>query len=297
MPITKNGIDVSAWQGNIDWASVRQDKVDFAMIRAAAGTTVDRLFLQNMKGAGLPLGVYLYSYARTPAEATAEARVLLTLIKPFKITYPVAYDIEDKMQHALSVSERTALVQAFCSVIKEAGYRPAVYTSASWFGSMLALSALGDIDKWVAQWDASQSILGEDTAIWQHSATGRVKGIKGDVDLNIAYRDYTKALPAPVAVAATPKPVTLPPVTGTPAASDSRGYKAGQKLNLVGVPMYASATAKAPSGTFTGVYWVYDSRTLSRRIRLTNGPTLAGKKPESQYVTGFANLDELQKSK
>ncbi len=187
-----SGIDVSRWQGEIDWKKVKAAGINFAMIRAASGTQEDICFQKNARGAleaGVPIGAYLYSLAATEAEALAEAEFLLKLVSGYRFSYPLVYDVEDKVQESLSNEQRTVLVEKFCSRIESAGYYAMLYSSKYWLETKFIASRIARYDHWVAQW-GSQNTYQENYGIWQYSNTGRVDGINGNVDLNFAYKDY-----------------------------------------------------------------------------------------------------------
>jgi len=195
--ILAKGIDVSRWQGTIDWNKVKAAGIDFAMIRAgycgyAGNITQDPQFAANMKGAvtaGIDVGVYLYSYAKTASAAKTAAAELLELIAPYQLTYPVAFDIEDEINVAMGKAENTAICKAFLSTIAGAGYCPILYTSKNFAESSLTMSEL-PYDLWVAHVDVAQTTYAGDYTMWQYSWTGSVAGISGDVDLNHGYKDY-----------------------------------------------------------------------------------------------------------
>lgn len=315
MAFELKGIDVSSWQGDIAWDRVKRDGIQFAMLRAAASTRVDKKFVQNISGAaaqGIPCGVYLYSMARTPAEAAAEAELVLSTIRPYHIVYPVAYDIEDKVQQALTKAQRTELVKTFCGRVAQAGYRPAVYSSLSWFNTMLDMSALSSVHVWVAQWGVSKTDYKGTPNIWQYSDKGTVAGIDGPVDMNIAYWDYAKASSAPTSVpvptstttsptpSQTPEPPAPVPATAQPAkpqpqrGTSGAALKAGAQVTLANTPMYASATAAKPTGRFSGKYWIYDGIVMNGRLRLTNASSRVNKKPIAENVTAYVNVSGLK---
>lgn len=287
MAFQQKGIDVSSWQGNIDWAKVKADGIGFAILRAASGTRQDQAFIKNIQGAraqGMPCGVYLYSVAQTPAQAVQEAEFLLNLIKPYSIVYPVVYDIEDIAQHSLTNDQRTALVEAFCNRVAQQGYRPAVYASQFWFTSRMILARLAPYDKWVAQWGAPKPTMPVPVQLWQYSNKGRVAGITGDVDLNFSYVDYTAQQPA------NPTP-PAPPITPTPPVGSS--LKAGTALRLANTPLYATAQIVQPANRVSGTYWVYDGIVLNGRLRLTNAASRVGKSPIGSNVSGYAAVTDL----
>lgn len=193
------GIDVSRWQGNVNWKKVKSDGIDFVMLglgRYRNGKGIpDPKFEYNIKHAleqNIDVGVYLYSEAVTVAQARAEAEYVLDQIDGYKISYPVAFDIEDEVHRRLTTKQRTDITIAFLEVIEEAGYYPMIYASESWFRDSMDLSRLTKYDKWVARWGSSVSF--RPLSMWQYSSTGRVKGISGDVDLDYCYKDYAKLI-------------------------------------------------------------------------------------------------------
>ncbi len=184
------GIDVSKYQGVINWQQVRDSGVKFAMIRV--GTTkkgLDDQFVNNIvnaNAAGIRTGVYIYSYATTPEQAAAEANLVLAWIAPYTVSFPVAIDIEDSCQKGLNAAQLQAIADTFCAVIHANGYEPMVYASKNWFaGRMPVVSA----PKWVAQYSSSCDYPG-DYAMWQSTSHGSFPGIAGRVDVNHLYVDY-----------------------------------------------------------------------------------------------------------
>ena len=129
------GIDVSKWQGTIDWAKVKEDGIEFVMLGTGRLNNPDPNFEYNIKNAianDIKVGIYLYSEALTVATAEAEARYVLEQIDGYKISYPVAFDIEDASQRSLTNKQRTDMTIAFLSIIEEAGYYPLIYASENW---------------------------------------------------------------------------------------------------------------------------------------------------------------------
>lgn len=189
------GIDVSHHQGAIDWGKV---KADFAIIRAGYGKYAyqeDPCFEDNIEGAynaGIPVGVYWYSYADTVAEARQEAEVCLTVIKPYKdmITLPVFFDQEyEPAILSAGNSIRTQCCVAFIRVIEAAGYKAGLYGSQDWLDNKIDDSQIpATATVWVAQYGSKCTYKGRYT-IWQHTSTGKVNGIKGNVDMNEAEDD------------------------------------------------------------------------------------------------------------
>lgn len=198
--ISHKGIDVSKHQGDIDWQQVAEDGVEFAFIRVGlrgyeTGKLVeDEYFEQNVEGAlkaGIKVGVYIYSQAINEEEILEEANLVLTKIAPYKIQCPVVFDVEkvtggDGRMNNLSVEERTNLTLLFCQTIENAGYKPMIYYNMEMGALMLDLETLENYDKWFAYYNPDFYYPYE-YKIWQYSHTGTVKGINGDVDLNISF--------------------------------------------------------------------------------------------------------------
>ena len=194
-------IDVSTWNGNIDWDKVYKSGVRYAMIRSSFGienpNQIDNKFVRNITNAvkaGVKCGVYHYSYAQSADEAKKEAGFCLKTIKGYKIDLPVAFDIEDSSQTHLGKDTLTSIVIAFCDKIKSAGYTPMLYCNPSWLNSYLHKDKLlGKYDLWLAHWGVSSP--GFDCAIWQYSENGSVSGISGSVDMNWIFKDYITKKP------------------------------------------------------------------------------------------------------
>lgn len=186
------GIDVSKYQELIDWKAVKADGYSFAFVRAGTSTTRDPYFDLNMVGAaqaGVKTGVYIYSYALTPEEAAADAQNVLAMIAPHVVNMPVVIDLETDKQKKLTPEQLAAVANTFCSVIEAAGYYPMIYSSTSWFDR--SIGPVG-YDKWVAHY--ASKCGRDDASFWQASCTGRVKGINGDVDIDLQYKDFSKLI-------------------------------------------------------------------------------------------------------
>lgn len=197
------GIDVSRWQGDIDWEKVRADErnVEFVMIRGGSGSgdpavRIDPYFEQHYAGAtsvGLPVGAYWYSYALTPEEAVAEAETCLTVLGDRAFQFPIAYDMEREAQWKMSPEEFSAIADAFCSTMEEAGYYVTVYSSATPLNQLYTEEMRAKYGVWVAQY-APDTIYNGDYGMWQYSCKGSIDGIQSDVDLNHCYYDYASII-------------------------------------------------------------------------------------------------------
>ena len=194
------GIDVSTWNGNIDWNKVKNSGVSYVIIRtgyrgSTQGALVeDNKFRQNIKGAtnaGLKVGVYFFTQAINEVEAVEEASMVLSQIKGYKLAYPVFIDVESSGGRAdgLSTSDRTKIVNAFCQTIQNNGYRAGIYANKTWFTNKLNTSALSGYKIWLAQYNSSVTYKGR-YDMWQYSDKGKINGISGNVDMNLSYLSY-----------------------------------------------------------------------------------------------------------
>ncbi|HIW73106.1 MAG TPA: LysM peptidoglycan-binding domain-containing protein [Firmicutes bacterium] len=194
---TYQGIDVSTFQGTIDWERVKAASVDFAIIRASYGwedreRQVDVRFHQNAKGAeaaGIPFGAYHYSYAATVEDAHKEADFFLEVIRGYRLAYPVAYDLENRAQTALGQDAVTAIAQAWCDDLRAAGYYPIVYSNLSFIRNYLTEEFRQKNELWIAQYNSTPT-YGSPFGIWQYTSGGTVDGITGRVDRDLSYKDY-----------------------------------------------------------------------------------------------------------
>lgn len=197
--IVSRGIDVSRYQGDIDFEQVKSDGYTFVILRV--GTSIggkDSMFetyYKKAKEAGLHIGCYYYTYESTPKMAKREARQVLKYIKGKSFTYPVFFDFEHPELLASHRNEtNTKMIDKFCKVIKRGGYYPGVYTSYSIYTNHLDCEAIGsNWDVWIANYrDNTPDYTGyqDNFSMWQYTNKGAVSGISTDVDLNVCYVDY-----------------------------------------------------------------------------------------------------------
>lgn len=191
-------IDVSTYQGNIDFDKVKKAGVDTVMIRAGlrgygnGAIKSDPKFTDNIlaaKAAGLKVGVYFFSQAINEQEGIEEARFVLELIRGYDIEGPVAIDTEyvddsEARTYDLNNDLRTDGVVGFCETIKAAGYQPMIYANRNWFVQNLDMKRLGDYKLWVAHYVACPDFPYLYTG-WQYTDKGNISGIEGNVDLNV----------------------------------------------------------------------------------------------------------------
>lgn len=198
------GIDISKYQGVIDWQRVKGDGVKFAIIRVGwcgydGSITLDEKFHQNMRAAnavGMDVGVYLYSYANSIASARVAAAETLELVKGYRLTYPICFDIEET-KHTIytknSKANNNAICSAFLDTIEQAGYYGMLYTYSYFSSAYLDMAKLSKYDLWIADYRPALGYKGAH-GIWQYSSKGSVNGILGNVDMNHGYRDYAELI-------------------------------------------------------------------------------------------------------
>ena len=212
-------IDVSEWQGGIDWAKVR-NSVDGAILRARSGKSyVDKKFAYNAAECNrldIPIGAYLLSKAVTVAEAKAEAAELLKAVAPYKMTLPLAFDYEYDSHKGVNVTKElvSGMALAFCEEITKAGYTALNYTNIDYLTRYFTPEAESKYGIWLAAWRDSVPSEYEkqphDCVIWQYGV-GRISGISTDVDMNYAYADFSnpnggKPIAAPVSACSYDEP-------------------------------------------------------------------------------------------
>ena len=199
----KTGVDVSRFQGKIDWKSVADDGIDYAIIRVGLrGTTEGKLlyddcFEDNVKGAlqnGVDVGVYFYSQAVSVDEVKEEVQMMLDAIEPYEIKYPVVIDVEsaesDEARTAgMSSDDYEEIVSTFCDMVRQAGYTPMIYGNVKSFTLLMDATDVDDYDIWIAYY-GTPLYYPYHFDMWQYSSTGKVNGIDGDVDLNVCLTEY-----------------------------------------------------------------------------------------------------------
>ena len=197
---SRTGIDVSDYNGEVDWQAVAGDGIEFAIVRVGyrgyteGGLFEDGQFAANADGAlsaGVPLGAYFFSSAVNEDEAAEEARYVLELLDGRSLSYPIAFDQEQVSSSAgrannLGGSQYTANAQAFCETIQEAGYQAMVYGNQHHL-ALLDLDELSSYPVWYAEYDVQEPTGQVDFTFWQYSTAGSVDGVEGSVDLDIEF--------------------------------------------------------------------------------------------------------------
>jgi len=196
---TRVGIDVSKWNGEIDWQKVKAAGVEFAIVRAGyrgskTGSLVeDPFFRANMKGAaesGVPVGVYFFTQAVNEVEAVEEASAVIELVREYQVELPIFIDTEgaggNGRADGLDVATRTLVCEAFCRTIENAGYEAGVYASHWWYLNMVQVEPLEKYFIWMAEYK-SETKYPRKYGMWQYTSKGQIDGIEGNVDMNLFY--------------------------------------------------------------------------------------------------------------
>ena len=283
------GIDVSKHQGAIDWQKVKNSGVDFAILRAGYGKydgQKDEHFEENYinaKNAGIKLGAYHYSYAKSVEDAKKEAEVFLKWIDGKRFEYPVALDVEEKSQSDKGKQFVSDIIRAFCETVEKAGYYVCVYANKYWLDNFVDDDCKRKYDTWLAQWTEKATYDGN-YGIWQYSSQGNIDGIAGRVDLDESYKDYYAII----------KTNGLNGFSKSAPANDNKSYSPRMMISLSNTPLYVSATAKAPVTRKSGTFYIYDGIEINGRYRITSSPSKAEKKPIGENVTGFINKSDIR---
>ncbi len=195
------GIDVSSWNGNINWERVKQAGVQYAIIRcgfrgsSVGGLVEDKTFATNIKNAtaaGIKVGIYFFTQAVSEAEAIEEASMCLSMVEGYSLAYPIFIDVESSGGRADSLDKaaRTAVCNAFCRTIANGGYKAGVYANKTWLTGYINTNELTGYTIWLAQYASQPSYTSTRYDLWQYSSTGKIDGISGNVDLNLSYLGY-----------------------------------------------------------------------------------------------------------
>lgn len=196
------GIDISSYQNDIDWETVKNNGIDFAIIRCGYGDNIakqdDKKFKRNVSECerlGIPYGVYLYSYATSEAQKQSEIEHTLRLLEGTNPKYPVYLDVEDNSQIKMGKEWITDMCINFCEALKNKGYKVGIYANQNWLTNYIDTDKLNDYEIWIANYGNNDGTLHQLNykgryQIHQYTSSGKVNGINGNVDMNICYVDY-----------------------------------------------------------------------------------------------------------
>ena len=185
-------LDISAYQGEVDFAKGKSDGIWGVMLKATEGERyLSPAFDKNYQKAtdsGLYVGAYHYLRASTPAEALKEAQFFLQKVAGKKLTLPLAVDIEAPEQQP--IADLAPIAKAFCDEVERNKYYAMIYSTVNWFQTKLASSQLDVFDRWIAQVGVNQPTFNKPYGMWQYTWNAQINGITGRVDENISYKDY-----------------------------------------------------------------------------------------------------------
>lgn len=206
--VIAKGVDISTWNGDVDFRKLRAEGVDFVIIRCGYGSNIeqqdDERFKENVRKAteiGMPYGVYLYSYADTLEKAKSEAEHTLRLIKGTTPLYGIWYDVEDV---ALPKDKKflTDICVTYLEMIENAGYYAGIYSSLSWFNTRFENERIKPYDKWVAQWNKELTYKGT-CGLWQFTNSYKIDD--NNFDCNYSFRDFPSIIKGMSKPSETPK--------------------------------------------------------------------------------------------
>jgi GH25 family lysozyme M1 (1,4-beta-N-acetylmuramidase) len=200
--VVARGIDISRYQGEVDFEKLKSEGIDFVILRVGISGGKDTKFEEYYEAAstaGLDIGCYFYTYSLTSAEAKADAEEVLEYIQGKSFTYPVFFDFEyPELLSYDRIEENTEMIDTFCKYIKRGGYYPGVYTSTSIYDDFMDSSSLGNKwDFWIAHYidgTSAYEYYNHSFSMWQYSSTGTVEGISNDVDLDVSYVNYPEII-------------------------------------------------------------------------------------------------------
>lgn len=286
------GIDVSTWNGKIDWNAVKRSGVKFALLRLGYGSNItsqdDNTFEYNYThatAAGIPIGAYIYSYAANAAMAKSEAQHCIRVLKGKKLQLPVYIDFEEDSLAGVAYT----VAQTWIAEMKKAGYTPGIYTTSHWFRNYVGEH---NVSKWIAYWGNDDGTLCSRPAgsdIHQYTSKGRINGINGDVDLNYMYN--TSILNTGGTKPAEQKPDTLAKYTDEQLADMVIAGKFGNGV----------ARVKALGNRYSAVQKIVNARLIPtvtptrKTYTVKPGDTLWG--ISQKYGTTVTNLVRLNKIK
>ena len=198
------GVDLSKYQGDVDFSQLKQDGIDYVMLKvggrgySSGQITADDYFsvnLQSATDAGLGIGVYFFSQAVTAEEAVEEANYVINSLAGYNIQYPVAFDMEyvendTARVEALTRADKTAVARAFLTTVQNAGYRPMIYGNKEWLLKKIDLTQLTEFDVWLSQ-EKDVPDYPYKFAMWQYTTSAKLSGISGYADLNLCFIDYS----------------------------------------------------------------------------------------------------------
>ncbi len=288
------GLDVSEFQGIVDWAQVKGAGYQFAMLRAGYGfRTPDQQFRRNAAECnriGLPAGAYWFCYALSPEDARKEADGCLEVIAPYRMEYPICYDIEHASvtyaeQNGVTITPAlaTQIVTAFCDRIEERGYFAMYYSNQNFLETYLSRDLNRRYALWFARYGSRYD--GIDYGIWQYTSTGSIPGIAGNVDLDTGYVDYASVIRKAGLNHLGSKPTLPPKPTPPPADYITYVVQPGDTLSEIAVRYGTTYQALAALNNISDPNLIHPGQTIRvpeksgsapRYYTIQSGDTLSG---------------------
>lgn len=197
--VLAHGIDISSWNGTINWTEIKAAGIDYVIIKAGSTNGKDKTFeenYKNAKAAGLGVGCYYYTYATTVEQISADADNLMEWIAGKQFDYPVYLDIEDKSQEALDGELLTEMCKVFIEKLQANKYFCGLYTNNNWLVNLLNTEKITVyFDVWLARWTLSGEpnwgdSFGQRMGMWQYTDKGKIGTHSCDFDLNVSFKDY-----------------------------------------------------------------------------------------------------------
>ena len=273
------GLDVSEFQGIIDWAQVKSAGYQFAMLRAGYGyRTPDQQFQRNAaecNRVGIPAGAYWFCYALSPEDARKEADGCLEVIAPYRMEYPICYDIEhasltyaEQNGVTFTPSLATQIVKAFCDRIEERGYFAMYYSNQNFLETYLSRDLNRRYALWFARYGSRYD--GIDYGIWQYTSTGSIPGITGNVDLDTGYVDYASVIRKAGLNHLGSKPVPPPKPTPPPADYITYVVQSGDTLSEIAVRYGTTYQTLAALNNISDPNLIHPGQTI--RVPEKSGP-------------------------
>lgn len=326
------GMDVSEWQGKINWTKVKNAGIDFALVRVSYGLThMDKTYDYNMTQAelaGVPVGTYVFSTATNTETALKEAKLAISKMDGYKVSYPVVYDLEYSGMQKLSSTEISRLALTFCNEVRKAGYYPMVYCNTYWYDTYVDWSILPGVDVWIARYGDKIQAPDADRysyTIWQatdgntasglNSTKGLIPGIpaENDVDVNFGYVDYTRKITPRWKADSNYTPSVKPDQDGDSVQEPVKngwieedgalcyyieGVKATGWKTIEGKTYYFSENGAAAKGMkkIDGKYYWFHAKKgwmyKNRRVTRTNGDIYFFDKDGVRYQNGMYRVKE-----
>lgn len=284
-------IDVSYYQGTIDWEKVKAAGIQGVIIRCGYGDNIasqdDKEWKRNADECtrlGIPFGTYLYSYAKTEAESRSEAAHVLRLVAGYKLSYPVYLDLEQAGTESYAVQG----AKIFCDIIEKAGYMAGIYTNQSWFLNVIK-NQLDQYTKWCAFYSDEKPAVSCD--MWQYTNEGRVDGISGNCDRDICYRDFPAELsekPVPAAPSGTTLELVVAVMQGKYGDGEARKNALGSRYEEVQSVINHIASASIDTlvaETKRGDYGNGETRKIVLGSRYTEVQNIINGQSTAEYYT------------